>query len=294
MLDPKDLNKIYFKSKMTAQQQLAQFISETGRKLSVIISSIAFLAFTGVTIFGQLWWIAYTLIMLIVFGSVTYIIVWIFAKQINELKSDRDVMAQHQMKVAEIFNDDNHRFNLQNTQRIKNLEESANFAVWEADLETGIILHTNSKFEKLFGWTKDQINEIIKNVDMEYKPQVFADLFIPEDHKQFVLEAIEDRLLNKVTKPLIHRIKLKDKFDNRFKATLIINILPHTTDDENKVIQGFVVDTEAENECLNTIRTQNTLLTKMIEYFTNVSSDADLTQDLINEFKKIKEELKNG
>lgn len=290
LLNSDELKRLYLKSKLTVQQQIAQFISETGRKLAVVLSLIAFLIFTGATVFAELWMIAYTLAMFLVFGLILYVFNWFNKDKVGVLEFVQDVMIKVQDNVIETYEEREQKKKQQSKQRIANLEENANFAVWEADLKTGLLTHTNSKFEKLFRWTKEQINEIISNIELEHRPDIFVDLFIPPDHKEYVLKAVKQRLLEGSTKPLTHRIKMKDKFDNRFKATLIINILPHTEEEDNHIIQAFVIDEDEADECLDTIRNQNLLLTRLLEYFAGVSSDRSLTQELIDEFKKIKEQ----
>lgn len=295
-LTSEKLRRLYFKSKMTVKQQITQFVSETGRKFATVLSLIAFLVFTGATVFAELWLIAYTLAMFMIFGLVLYGLWWVAGGKLADLEFVKDVMAEVQINVIETYEEREQIKKEQSKQRIANLEENANFAVWEADLKTGLLTHTNSKFEKLFAWNKEQINEIISNIELEHRPDIFVDLFIPPDHKEYVLKAVKQRLLEGSTKPLTHRIKMKDKFDNRFKATLIINILPHTEEEDNHIIQAFVIDEDEAEECMDTIRTQNALLARLLEYFTGVSSDRSLTQELIDEFKRIKQEegLING
>jgi PAS domain S-box-containing protein len=269
-------------SKKKIGTQIKEFVGEAGKKFALTITFIVVLLFSGQAVPSEQAIMVYTVILMIVFGILLYIVWWLGEKKNQQLFTDIIGIAKNQKKIGDNLSEEIVKLELRLVGRIKILEQYTPYAIFEFDTTTQRIIHVNEQFESITGWSKKEANEEIDKIPEDQRPLALVKMFIQEEQQLYVQELIRARLSGEDL-PKQHILWYRRKNGEVFPARLAIHVF---YEGGRRIIQGFISDDTEMRDMKETIRAQKGLIDSLTNEFARVYTGKQKGMDLIEELKK--------
>lgn len=285
-----DLDTIIQKSELSLKEQIARFVSETGKHLAIGIIFILTFLITGQIIPQSLYLTTGIVIFVIIPALIIYIISYFYHKNRQEMRNDFLALAQSHKKLGDEFTNSIMEIEQKLIGRIKALETYNPYGILELDSQ-GNILRTNPHFEYLFGWNENTLNTELHKFPPEQRVERLAFLIAESSDQPRLQAEFLSRINGDVENKEYRDLYFKSKTGVHFPGSLQIAIISDERDKRGYITQYFVSDDTNVKAMIETIQGQNDTINRLIGVFAHLQSEKAYTDDLIYELEKMKGEI---
>lgn len=273
------------------QTQMQGWNKEIGKKFGYIVGIITLFLIGGQYIPEPVIVQFYIIGTILVNGIVVaWLFKWIVRKFDKiEKKKDKEVAELKEEKDEEVTQ---LRYDFEQVKktmggRISILEQINPYAVWEMDLATGLLIHVNSNFQLITGYSKEEVNDIITKTPEDFRPTAFVQMFVQEEHWQVVEQLIRDRLSGEQVKRK-HHFNYRRKNGESYPAKIAIHMV---NNNGYTVLHGVIEDRTREVTLEGQIAGHEAQLGYVVTEFTKRMTERELNEKFIKMLEEIKEEI---
>lgn len=168
--------------------------------------------------------------------------------------------------------------------RIKALEKYNPNAVFEMDLASGQIFHVNELFNKITGYTKEEINQILRQMPEEFKPMALVKIFVQEEHWADVQQMFYDRFAGEDI-PTDQLLYNRRKNGISYPARIQVRV---AYEQGRRIMQGSISDETDMVDMRTSIEMRDMYIEQLLDTFTSSYNRYQKTEALIEEIHRVK------
>lgn len=219
-------------------------------------------------------------IPLMIFASILYAYIWKQQKKEKERKLALKSVGITLNKLANQQTALEQKLNARN----EAVEANANVGIYEQCLDTGFIKHANLRFQLMFGWTPQELNDTVKHIPVDQRGHALAKIMVHEDFKQMIGDYITKRLAGNLEVTELTNVWMLHKDGNTFPVN--IKVIP-IKDNGTHSVQGFITDITEQRSCEERIAALEDVVASVVGLYSKKRAKANETARYMEFIKDI-------